>query len=173
MIRGLRSPKRFGRLLVVSSVVAVIASVFYAPSALAQTTCDVAVVDGYKQLTVNLDADQTTAIRFFGQTVDVSDDVNAGATDFIPQQVGIDADCVLNPAVDLLRVNGTAAGVETLKLINEGTSAETPSGDVMKIIDLRAGNDTLEIMSADTNNNAAVDATPGLQFALGTAGGSG
>lgn len=172
MSRGLKRPRRLGRKLVLGTVLALVASVFYAPSALAQTTCDRVDADGFTTLTVNTDADQAVAIRFFGDTVDASDDVNAGATDFVPQQVGLDADCIAEASVELLVVNGTDAGVETLKLINAGTSAETHSGDVHKVIDLGAGNDTLEIMSADTNNNAAVDPTPEINIALGTSGGA-
>jgi hypothetical protein len=162
------SPRRRATLLV-SSVLVLLPAVVNAPAALAQTTCDRTEADGYSTLTVNMDADQTIAVRFFGSTVDISDGVNAEATDFVPQQDGLDADCVVEADVERMLVNGSTGG-ETLKVIEWGTSeGETTGSEIQTTVDFGAGNDTLEFMSADTNNNGVTDPTPRIGLALGTA----
>src|SRR5918999_976031 len=116
-----------------------------------------------------MDADQTVAVRFFGSTVDLSDGVNADATDFVPQQDGLDPDCIAEPDVERLLVNGSSGG-ETLKVIEWGTSeGETTGSEIQTTVDFGAGNDTLEFMTADTNNNGVADPTPRFALALGTA----
>jgi hypothetical protein len=155
--------------LLTSTLLILTASVFYSSTAIAQTTCDRIEADGYSTLTVNLEADQTVALRFFGSTVDLSDGVNADATDFVPQQEGLDPDCIAEPDVERLLVNGSSGG-ETLKVIEWGTSeGETPGSEIQTTVDFGAGSDTLEFMTADTNNNGVADPTPRFALALGTA----
>jgi hypothetical protein len=122
-------------------------------------------------MTVGIAAGQTVAVRFSNSGVDVSDDVNAAATDFVPQQEGIDADCVAEGEIERLLINGTD-GDEILKVIEGGTvGGETGGSDVQTTVDLGDGNDTLEFMSADTNNNGVTDVTPRLALGLGVAAG--
>jgi hypothetical protein len=161
-------PRR--RALFAATVSLLILSVVHAPTALAETTCDRTEEDGYSTLSVTIGAGQTVAVRFFGSTVDVSDDVNAEATDFVPQQEGLDGDCIEQADVERLLINGTDDGVETLKVIEWGTTGkETPGSDVQSTVDLGGGDDTLEFMSADTNDNGVADSTPSIFLALGTA----
>jgi hypothetical protein len=156
--------------LVVATVSFLSMSVVQAPKALAQTTCDRTEADGYSTLTVYIGVGQAVAVRFFGSTVDLSDDVNAEATDFVPQQEGLDGQCIAQADIERLLINGTVDGAETLKVIEWGTTGkETPGSDVQSTVDLGGGDDTLEFMSADTNDNGVADPTPSIFLALGAA----
>jgi Ca2+-binding RTX toxin-like protein len=158
------------RALVLATVSLLILSVVHARTALAETMCDRTEEDGYSTLTVTIGVGQTVAVRFFGSTVDVSDDVNAEATDFLPQQEDLDSDCIQQPDIERLVINGTDDGAETLKVIEWGTTGkETPGSDVQSTVDLAGGDDTLEFMSADTNDNGVADSTSSIFLALGTA----
>ncbi|MDQ4027697.1 MAG: hypothetical protein M3214_06555 [Actinomycetota bacterium] len=158
------------RALVVTTVSLLILSVIQAPSARAQTTCDRTEANGYSTLTVNVGVGQAVAVRFFGSTVDLSDDVNPAATDFVPQQVGLDGHCIAQADIERLFINGTDDGAETLKVIEWGTTGkETPGSDVQSTVDLGGGDDTLEFMTADTNDNGVADSTPSIFLALGMA----
>ena len=160
--------KRCGVAVAISTL---LLSILHAPAAVAETTCSRIESNGYSTMIVNIASAQTVAIRFSNSGVDVADDVNEGATDFIPQQEGIDADCVAEADIERLLINGTG-GDETLKVIEWGTAGgETPGSDVQTTADLGAGSDTLELMSADTNNNGVTDVTPNLALGLGIASG--
>ena len=157
------------RALYLITVSVLVLSVVHAPKAVAQTTCDRTETDGYSTLTVNMGVDQTVAVRFSDSTVDLSDDVNPEATDFVPQQEGLDVQCVKQADIERLLINGSDEGGETLKVIEWGTSGETPGSDVQSTVDLRGGEDALEFMSADTNDNGVADPTPSIFLALGAA----
>jgi hypothetical protein len=160
------------RALYLTTASLLVLSVVHAPKAVAQTTCSRTEEDGYSTLTVNMGGGQAVAVRFFGSTVDLADDVNAEVTDFVPQQESLDGTCIEQTDIERLLINGTDDGAETLKVVEWGTSGgETPGSDVQSTVDLGGGDDTLEFMSADTNNNGVADPTPSIFLALGTAEG--
>jgi hypothetical protein len=162
--------KRDRRMLVVAAG-ALLVSVVHLPAAVAETSCARSESSGYSTLTVNIGTAQTVAVRFSNSGVDVADDVNEAATDFVPQQEGIDAECMAQGEIERLLING-ADGDETLKVIEWGTAGgETPGSDVQTTVDLGSGNDMLEFMSADTNNNGVTDVTPSMYLSLGMAAG--
>jgi Ca2+-binding RTX toxin-like protein len=165
--RGDDAPIR-ARAIVVATAVVLISSALGATTSVAQATCVRTEEDGYSTLSVTVNAVETVSVRFFGSTVDVSDGVNKQATDFVPQQSGLDAQCIMQPDIEQLLINGSD-GFDALKIVEWGTSGETPGSDVQTSVDLGPGDDTLEFMTADTNNNGVQDTTPSIFLALGAA----
>jgi Ca2+-binding RTX toxin-like protein len=137
MIRGLRSPRRLGRTLIVSSVVALLGILLVPGSAMAAPACAIA----GDTLTVQLVTDSTTALRINGADGNLEFIEGPGAANNPP--TGVWAVCSATAAVDRININGSGLGNETLRIVAD---ASWEGSSVVTFVNLENGNDTLDFI---------------------------
>jgi Ca2+-binding RTX toxin-like protein len=137
MIRGLRSPRRLGRTLIVSSVIALLSVVLVPGSAMAAPVCAIA----GDTLTVSLVTDSTTALRINGADGNLEFIEGAGAANNPP--TGAWAVCAATGAVDRININGSGLGNETLRVVAD---ASWEASTLVTFVNLENGDDTLDFI---------------------------
>jgi hypothetical protein len=170
MINALTSPRRLGRSLGLAGVIALVAGAFTALPAQALTTCAfLADIDPgapvVGQVTLTLGADDNTAIAIRGGLIQFTQDANL--------QTATWNNCTpaaADAATQVVRINGSNAGNETLRIVQVGDGVSDDLSDQLTFIDLgtnTGAGDSVQFLSAHTILSA--NPTPFNDLLLGTA----